>query len=199
MIRMTSIAALTLALTVAASAEVTYDFTGKAGVFDNETSVDVSVSDGDTGNTTTMTVNAIGGELNSNAGDLGIDDDVEPASTSDKIDGTDEGITLSFDKDVELVVIDLGSVGSDATEGALLTIDAFDITLHTGVSGFNGTSDTYTPGSPIAISAGTPIQLTGSAATSSFDLEAITLNVIPEPASLALLGLGGLALIRRRA
>lgn len=193
--------ALTAALGAPSSASIIFDFTDSAGLipdrsdlFDGETSVDILLTDPITAQSSTLTVAAIGGTLNSNASDFGIGNAF--------IDGTAEAITLTFDSDIELISVDLGGVGSDIADGANLTIDGFSIDLFTGVPGFSGTSDVFTPTSPIAVAAGTSIVFTGSTVTSIFDLEAATFTIVPEPASFGLAGLGALAALggrRRRA
>jgi hypothetical protein len=181
---------LVLGATCCTQASVIYDFFDKASVFDGNTSVAVTLYDGTT--PVEMTVSATGGNLNSNAEDFGIGDDL--------IDGTLEVLTLSFDKKIELNYIDLGAVGSDRSDGARLTVgSASPVDLYTGVDGFNGSSDIYTPSSPLPVEITESITLTGSEATSSFDLESMQITVIPEPAALTLtaLGLLGAGLLRR--
>jgi len=173
---------------------VTYEFGGKGSTFDGETSVDVPLTDSATGLSTIMTVDATGGTLNSNAGDLGVDDDL--------IQGTSEAIGLTFDKTVELVELDLGRVGSDASDGADVTIGTFSQELHTAATisngSYNGNTNVWTLGTPIEIVPGTALNLTGTQGSSEIDLEAGTFNVTPEPASAALVGLGGLAMLAGR-
>ena len=181
-----------------AHAATTYDFTGKGDVFDGQTSVPIFLTDGS--NSTTMTVTGTGGNLNSNSGDFGIDGS-EIDEVNDFIDGITESIELSFDQDIELVFIEFGSVGADMTDGVHLTVGGTSVDLFTGVSGFDGNADLYAPSTSIALSKGSSLIITGSATTSSFDLENIQINVVPEPGTYALLaGLSCLALIglRRR-
>jgi len=164
-------------------AAISYDFTGNND-FDGETVLTFPLVDTDNGNSTTMTLTAGGGTFNSNAGDFGID---SGTGTNDFIDGTSESITITFATDILFNFIDLGGVGSDSSDGANLTIDATSIDLFTGVSDFNGTQDIYTPASPISLTAGNAIVLTGSSSTSDFDLEVLNFTVVPEPNTFALL------------
>ena len=112
-----------------------------------------------------------------------------------------ETLSLSFDKAIEILEIDLqGLVG---TEVGRVTAGSFSIDLMTGVAGFNGTTDVYTPATPIELSAGTPLVFEGIAAGAAFGLETITLNVVavPEPNSVAiwcLLAIVTVTLYRRR-
>ncbi len=188
---------LTLAA-CSAHAATTYDFTGKGGLFDGQTSVPMLLTDGS--NSTTMTVTGTGGSLNSNSGDFGIDGS-EIDEVNDFIDGITESIELSFDQNIELVSIEFGSVGADMADGVHLTVGGTIVDLFTGVADFDGGSDLYTPSDLLTLSTGSSIIITGSASTSSFDLENIQINVVPEPGTYALLtGLSCLALIglRRR-
>ncbi|MEX2606300.1 MAG: PEP-CTERM sorting domain-containing protein [Kiritimatiellia bacterium] len=175
-------------------ADLTYSFLDKGSIFDGKSFETVLLTDLDNGLTTNMTVTGIGDDLNSNAGGFGIGDD--------QIDGTSEIIELVFDQDIDFLLIDFGGVGSDINDGASLTLGSNSpLNLFTGVSGFNGTSDVYTPPSPVRINSGEKIVITGSSATSSFDLENISITVIPEPSSIMLVGLTALAafgIIRRR-
>lgn len=181
------LAALGLA-TVNSQAEVTYSFFSKDGVFDGNTLAQDTLIDLDSGFSTLMTVASTGGNLNSNATGLGIGDA--------NVDGLTEIITFSFDKDVDLNFFDFGGVGSDASDGANFKLGSNPaIDLYTGVSGFNGTSDVYTPASPVRLTSGQTIVVKGSSATSIFDLDGFSVTVIPEPSSVMLMGLVGVAAI----
>lgn len=170
-----------------AEANLTYDFTGKGSTFDDETAVDVQFTDG--GINFTMTVTAVsGGELNSNSGDFGID--------NDSLNGTNEVLELTFSEEIDFLWVELGGVGNKASsdrDWANLTVGSEDaIDLYTGVSGFNGTSDVYKPTSSIPVDTTESIVLTGSSASSSFDLEKIKIQAVPEPVAASLIGVGGL-------
>lgn len=162
---------------IQSQAAISYDFTGNSS-FDGKLVLEISLTDPDNSNATTMSLTAGGGTFNSNADDFGIDGD---SGTNAFIDGTSESITLTFSTDIFFNFIDLGGIGADATEGANLTIGASSVDLFTGVSNFNGTQDIYTPAAPISLTAGDSIILTGSSATSKFDLEVLNVTVIPEP------------------
>ncbi|MDQ8206530.1 hypothetical protein QEH52_03355 [Coraliomargarita sp. SDUM461003] len=180
-----------------ASGSVTFDPTGNSA-YDGLATINESLTDTDNGFNTTITLTAGGGTFNSNSGDFGID---SGTGTNDFIDGTSESITITFSTDILFNFIDLSEVGSDATDGAKLTIGGSSINLFTGVTGFNGTQDIYTPTSPIALSSGDSIILTGSEATSEFTLEGINITVVPEPGTFALLsGFSALTfvMLRRR-
>ena len=163
--------------------EITYDYGGKGALFDGEPSVDVPESD--SGVDFVMTVSGSGGDLNSNSGDFGIGNDL--------IDGIGETVTLSFNTAIDFVSIDLGGVGSSSLDGARLTVGSHPfVDLYTGVAQFDGGSDLYTPLSVIRVNEGETITLTGSSASSIFDLERMTFVAVPEPATFVLAGLGGL-------
>lgn len=191
-IKLALIPAFLLAV-ASAKADVTFDFFDNAALFDGETSVDVLLSDviGDT----TMTVTGFGGTLNSNSTSFGVGDSA--------IDGTGESITLVFTTDIEVTLIDFSTIGSDVSDGALLTIGSLSFELYTDNPAvdpvFSGQTDEFLPQAPIALSAGELITFTGTSATSSYDLDSISLNVVPEPGSFALLaGIAGMALAATR-
>jgi len=175
---------LVISAVFSVSAEITYDFTDKAGVFDGTNTVTVLLND--SGTDFIMTVVGTGGDLNSNAEDFGVGNAF--------IDGTSELITISFENQtIDFSSIDLGAVGGDISDGARLTIGTQPtIDLYTDVPGFNGTSDIYTPAGSVRVNAGETIVLTGSSLTSLFDLEQMTFAVVPEPATFAMFGIGGL-------
>ena len=178
-------------MTVGAGAELAYDFANKGATFDGASWGQVLLSDG--GFDLTMTVSGVGGDLNSNAGGIGVGDD--------QIDGIFESIAISFDRAVDFISIDLsGLVGSSTADAANLTLGSLEgIDLYTGVAGFEGTPDLYTPAGPVRINIGETIILTGSSSTSSFDLEKMTFAAVPEPATFSMIAIGGLLtlLVRR--
>lgn len=179
-----------IAVPIATShAAVIFDFTGQGGTFDNMTSVSVPLVDG--GINFSMTVTGTGGDLNSNASGIGINDA--------NIDGMAESITLSFSIDTELNFLDLGGVGGDVSDGADVTIAGTNFQFFTGQPDFNGSSDVFTPATPIALTAGQTIVITGASATSVFDIDSISVTAVPEPSSTLLLtSLAGLFVLRRR-
>jgi len=197
-----------LAIAGQASAAIEYIFTDdvvspdRSDLFDGESSVTVEdLLDPDTGLLTDMSVTASAGDtLNSNSGDFGITSETgSSGAVADGIDD-DEVLTISFSSDVELDFVDLGGVGSNTTDGALLTIGTTEYTLHTGspsASEFDGTLDTFTPATPIFIAANTPLTLEITSGGEIFDLEVLGFTVIPEPASAVLLALGGTLLAFR--
>ena len=176
-----------------ASAAVTFDPTENAA-YDGLSIIQENLTDLDNGFLTEITLTAGGGTFNSNVGDFGIGDD--------EINGTSESITITFSTDIFFNYIDLGGVGSsDGTDSASFTIGGSTTILQTGATDFDGGSDIYTPSSPIFLAQGDSILLTGSTATSSYDLEAINVTVTPEPNAYALLsGICALAfvMLRRR-
>ncbi|CAA6692578.1 MULTISPECIES: PEP-CTERM sorting domain-containing protein [unclassified Lentimonas] len=183
------------------SAAVDYSFLSQAATFDGKSSAIVPLTDATSGFSTNMTVSGSGGNLNSNATGIGIGDAI--------IDGTNESITFTFSTDIDFNFIDLGGVGTEAqaaAEGASLTIGlGSSIILYTDATSiggtFDGSSDIYTPTSPIRLLAGRSIVLTGSSATSNIDLDAINFSVVPEPGTYALLSgicALGFVMLRRR-
>ena len=175
-IRLISLAAAAFLFTSTVNAAFTIDLTGN-NIYDGENPLNIAFTDGV--NSAIATLIPTGGSFNSNADDFGIGDD--------QIDGTSEIVTITFDKAIEFNFIDFGGVGSTISDGAKLTIAGVSTDLFTGVTGFSGSSDTYTPSSPIEIAIGQSISVTGSSATSSFDIQTINVSIVPEPNTYALI------------
>ena len=170
------LAAAAFLFTSTVNAAFTIDLTGNNN-YDDEDPLNIAFTDGV--NSATATLIPTGGDFNSNTGDFGIGDD--------QIDGTSEIVTITFDKAIEFNFIDFGGVGSTISDGAKLTIAGVSTDLFTGVTGFSGSSDKYTPSSPIEIAIGQSIGVTGSSATSSFDIQTINVSIVPEPNTYALI------------
>jgi len=186
------IAVLLVGVVAIASENVTYTFSGQSSTFDGSTNwVQVPLNAG--GVDFMMTVSSAGGNLKALTDDFGI---AGVSGTNDQLDGTDEIITLSFSKAINVVSIDLSGIGSESSDGANLTVgNESVVSLFTGSPSFNGTFDSYTPEPPIQVDIGDSIVLTGSAVSSIYELESITVSVVPEPAALSMLGLGGLLIL----
>ena len=107
-----------------------------------------------------------------------------------------EGFVLSFDQDVIFTSIELESVV--ATDSLEILVDNVSIATYTGDDAFiddlAGLTDlTIVAGSEVTFQAG------GNVSDGSFRIETFQVDVvIPEPSSLALLGLGGLMMFKRR-
>lgn len=168
-----------------ASAQQTYSFLDKGSIYDGETSVQETIG------SLTITATSTGGVFNSNKSNFGIVDTT--------IDGTAEIVTLSFSQTVEITLIDFSGIGSDVADGAKIsttTTPALSLDLHTGVPGFSGSTDIYTPATPIRLEPGESISFSGSSVTSGFELHSIQYNVIPEMSAQSLgTGAAGLTLV----
>ncbi|MGB0290470.1 MAG: hypothetical protein ACPGC0_04685, partial [Opitutales bacterium] len=164
------------------SAQQTYSFLDKGSIYDNKTSVQETIG------ALTISATSSGGVFNSNKSNFGIVDTT--------INGTAEIVTLSFSQTVEITLIDFSRIGSDVADGAKIsttTTPALSLDLHTGVPGFNGNNDIYTPATPIRLEPGESITFTGSSDSSGFELHRIQYNVIPEMSAQSL-GTGAAAL-----
>lgn len=150
----------------------------------------------------TVNASAAGGDLNSLSTSFGVDGPASSATDdSDQIDNAlGESITFEFvfpGLTVSILSIDFVSVGSaNAGDAVFFAINAGSTTkLETGVTGFSGGTDLYTPVTPISLSSGDTLTIT---AEDVAGIEGFTLDVIPEPGTLALVGLGGLTMLARR-
>lgn len=186
---------LSVCISSAANAAFTIDLTGN-NAYDGQNPLLIPFTDG--ANSATANLVPTGGAFNSNSGNFGIGDD--------QIDGTSEVITITFDKDIFFNFIDFGGVGAAISDAASLTVAGTNLDLYTGNPAspiFKGSTDVYTPTSAISVLAGQNIIITGSTATSSFDLERLNVTVVPEPGTFALLagccGMVFVMLKRRRA
>jgi len=137
--------------------------------------------------------------LNSLSTSFGVDTDGS-GDDSDRTEGS-ESFTFVFNKAVTISQIDF--IGLDSSATFVLDVGSTTINISEGDLS-NASSDIYTPTGGDAttlsnITAGTSIGF--SVSSGVVGLQGISLNVVPQPASLALLGLGGLMLVtgRRRA
>ena len=128
------------------------------------------------------------GHLNTTATSLGING-TSDTDTSRFESIFNQSVTFSFSQDVSITQLDFTSFENGETfDFADTSIANTDLT--------NGTTDTYDFSTPLLITANS--QFTLQATTGDIGIEAMTLTVIPEPSSTALIALGGLALILRR-
>ena len=141
-----------------------------------------------------MTVTAILGtdtgiDLNSTSKSLGINSDND--SDTDAFEAAfEQGFTFHFNKDVSISQLDFTTFSSGET------ISFAGITIVNGDLS-NGTTDVYDFSTPLKVDANTDITLQATAGT--IGIEAMTLSVIPEPATMSLIGLAGLlTLVSRR-
>ena len=133
---------------------------------------------------------------------IGVITDGVGGAAGRRVDGTiGESITFSFDQDVDLTSLRLGSF---QTTGGGANVDVVTVTPDGGAT-ITFTSDaTNAPTTDrslggVFVAAGTDIVFTTtSSAASGVLFNEITVETIPEPGSLALLGLGGLLIARRR-
>jgi hypothetical protein len=189
--------ALIIGAALAANAElILFDNTGSPGTGDNldglssvPTTINVPEISG-----LEMTITAIlgsdtGAELNSTATSLGINSDND--SDTDAFESAlGQGFTFRFNQDVSITQLDFTNFESGETISfAGSTIAYGDLS--------NGTTDVYDFSTPLEISANTGITLLATSGT--IGIEAMTASVVPEPATMAMLAIGGvLSIVIRR-
>lgn len=179
----------TIVCAAQASADVIInDWANSFAGFDT-TSGSGSFTDPGNGASTTMTVTLSAGDGLSWASHLGID-----GGTGGDID-PGEAMTFQWDQPIVLKEISLFRGGDD--EELLVSSAAFADFVALG--GFSGS---------LSVPASTPVLLTGGDGTNGGSPAkykvngtngiTVTFAIVPEPASIALVGLGGLALVARR-
>ncbi len=130
--------------------------------------------------------------LNANNGYFGINSDL-PGEDLQAFD-VGEMMEVSFDRDIRINLLDFnlfdaGEVFSVGVGGQ----DPIDIPYD---SLFNKSSDIYTFATPLEVPAGTIIEFYSS--SGSIGLDGIDLDVIPEPTTLALIGMFGVGVLTIR-
>jgi len=190
-----SLSSLALMSSISSAAIVRLDNTGSPGLGDNLHGIAV----GDTPTTVavpeilglTITIHSLGpdGSLNATATSLGIN-----GATDTDTDAFESAFgqfaTFSFSQTVSISQLDFTNFENT---GEVFNFGGVAI-IYDDLS--NATTDVYDFGVPLEISANT--QFTIQATSGRIGIEAMTLATVPEPSSIALLGLGGLATLLRR-
>jgi len=145
----------------------------------------------------TLTGNTVAASTGIRSNALGVDNPTLAGNNEAGDITNGESLTIEFDTDVFLTNIDIASLGADGfltiTVGALdpLVVNDGDFAANEVVGVF---TDVVTAGTDITFAA-TEAVVGGGV---SIRITDITVTTVPEPASMALLGLGGLAIAGRR-
>jgi len=131
------------------------------------------------------------GVFNATGSQAGINSDVA-GDGSDEFD-VGETFSFSFSDPVSITEFDFAGITSAGSDSFTLSAGVFSVTLNSG----NTSGSVYTPASAIELTAGDVITF-DNISGNGFGLDAITLTVIPEPASMALLAAGGLLIAGRQ-
>ena len=108
----------------------------------------------------------------------------------------DESFTFTFDQDVIFTEIEIESVVAADTIDIL--VDDVSV-LTTNVEGFiNGSALGALAGLTIEAGSEITFAVAGDDSVTSVRIESFTVDVVPEPSSIALLGLGSLMMLKRR-
>ena len=141
-------------------------------------------------------------EVNATSSSLGVNITGNGSDISDQIDaafGEELTFTFTFGPSymLKLLSIDLLGVGPTTPgDDAHVYINANPpVVLHTGVTGFNGTTDVWTPAGGIPLSSGDTIRFV---AGTSFGIQTMTFQVVPEPVSLCVWIVGTAVCLCRR-
>lgn len=131
--------------------------------------------------------NAVSGNvLNSTAASFGINDGASGDDTDEFDASVNESVTFSFNKEVQITLVDFVNFGSgESFNFAGQSIASSDLS-----------SSVYTFLTPLTIAANTSFTL--SATSGTVGIEGIDLTVIPEPSAALFGAVGFLALLRRR-
>lgn len=171
---------LTLGLAAATSQAATFNVDNASGTFDGQTTVALPAVGG-----IIPELTAFGGlgTFNSNADGLGINN---VSGSDDRVD-VGEAIVITFNQEVAVTEIILGDAFT-GSESARITIGANGPVI---LAGTGAADDVY---AFTTDNIGMQVAIEGNVG----DFGLISFTVTPEPASMALLGLGTLCVLRRR-
>jgi hypothetical protein len=145
------------------------------------------------GLTVSMATLLDGQTLNANKGDFG----VKSGLTGEVDDRFDYGETvlMSFNKDIQITQIDF----SDFDSGETFNFIIGSVTNSIAWADLDNQSSDYIENLTWNVFAGDIIRLEVAGVGDSLSMDSIDITVVPEPATMALIGIGGLlALIERR-
>ena len=174
------------AVACVSGAEVfTFDFTGQGSGFDFEEQTGVILTNGITMTFKAYESTGSNAELNGASGDFGINDLTTSADDTDRLE-TGEYLTIEF-----------SSALYTSIELQTITLDVFSVFDDTGFYQIGSGSqvlfgEEVTTLSPAGEVLGSENILKISAIEGNFSLDGISVNAVPEPATVAMFGLGGI-------